>query len=443
MAGDRWLVDEESQRLRWYNGRRARWRTRDTAPTHDPGSIRNIRGMTRRPPTVRQLGDSSGLDIDEVLIRLWDGGLDAYTGPDDRVSSEHVKSAYRAIGMPTSGDLRRPEYWQRALGLDAGQFKTLLEEHGFGMSGRARLLPKGAVARLKRVARGQVLQATPPVLEESSVPASSPPLQWRTIGREREVRLLGEEEVERIHLALVADFARARDPIDPPGIRDPNLLASAVFRQHTAFGGTSKYRSVEMAGAALLHSIVHDHPFHNGNKRTGLVSMIVLLDENGLTLTCNEEALFKFIVRVAQHGVVPRQWGALADREVLWIAEWIRVNSRTIEKGERPVQWRRLKQVLSSLDCTWEATGAGRMNITREVSERGLLLLRTRRVLWAQVKYADDGREASRYAIHELRRKLELDEDHGVDSARFYSEAPPLDDFILRYSKTLRRLARL
>jgi hypothetical protein len=84
-----------------------------------------------------------------------------------------------------------------------------------------------------------------------------------------------------------------------------------------------------------------------------------------------------------------------------------------------------------------------RMNIFREVPGKRVLGLRTMRPLRNQVKYADDGREAMKYTIHQIRKDLELDDEHGVDSVHFYGDAPALDDFIVKYRGTLKRLARL
>jgi death-on-curing protein len=171
--------------------------------------------------------------------------------------------------------------------------------------------------------------------------------------------------------------------------------------------------------------------------------MLVSLDSNGLMLTSNEEQLFRLVLRLAQHRLVP-QSAFLADREVLWISAWIVENSRSVEKGERPVQWRRLKQILTHFGCGWEYAKVGnRLNITREVSGSGRWGRRTQR-LSVQVKFTDDGREAYRGTLHEIRRGLHLDEEHGVDSASFYGEAGYIaDEFILRYRKLLKRLSRL
>jgi death-on-curing protein len=201
-----------------------------------------------------------------------------------------------------------------------------------------------------------------------------------------------------------------------------------------------------MAAAALLHSLVLNHAFHYGNKRTALVSMLVLLDENGLMLVCDEEQLFRIVLRLAQHELVPREWSNNADRETMWLADWLEANSRTVEKGERPLQWRKLKQRLGEFGCSWAiATGVGnRINITRVVESPGRFGRTRRRQLYVQVKYSDDGREALNYTIHQIRKELELDEEHGVDSASFYGDAGrSVSDFVVRYRKTLKRLAKL
>jgi hypothetical protein len=64
--------------------------------------------------------------------------------------------------------------------------------------------------------------------------------------------------------------------------------------------------------------------------------------------------------------------------------------------------------------------------------------------LTAQVKYADDGRDAQVHTIKEIRRRLQLDEEHGIDSFDFYQRGGVTpSEFIVRYRKTLKRLARL
>src|SRR5207253_10205662 len=100
--------------------------------------------------------------------------------------------------------------------------------------------------------------------------------------------------------------------------------------------------------------LVHDHPFNNGNKRTALVSMLVFLDENGLVITCDEDSLFKMLLQLAQHALVQGPREELSDRETLHVASWIASCARWLEKGDRALPWRRLRQILTSHGCEFE-----------------------------------------------------------------------------------------
>ena len=95
-----------------------------------------------------------------------------------------------------------------------------------------------------------------------------------------ELKTLNVEEVLRIHDILVEDFLASNDPISPAGVRSEQLLESAVSRQWTGLGQILKYPTPVESAATLLYGICGDHPFHNGNKRTALVSMLAHLDKN-------------------------------------------------------------------------------------------------------------------------------------------------------------------
>jgi death-on-curing family protein len=248
-----------------------------------------------------------------------------------------------------------------------------------------------------------------------------------------------------IHDELVSDFAKSDDPISPPGVRSEGLLVSALSRPQTAMEGVKKYPTVEMGAAALLHSIVHDHPFHNGNKRTGMVSLLVFLDENGLLCTCDDSELFKMVVRLAQHSIVGGPRHELADREVLSVARWVLQNSRNLEKGDRPISARRFQRILQRYDCVTDAPSGGgsRLRISRSILRRRLFRTRSA-VLTTQIYWAGDGREIERNTISKVRKDLQLDDLSGTDSAAFYRDAPTsASEFIVRYRKTLRRLAKI
>ena len=154
---------------------------------------------------------------------------------------------------------------------------------------------------------------------------------------------------------------------------------------------------------------------------------------------------FKFVLQLAKHRFVKTYEDNFADREVLAVTEWIFNNSREVEKGERPVPFRKLRQILSGYGCKMEyGTRGSKVNIQRTVEKdvfwgkKEILNLKT------QIYYEGDGREVRRNTINKIRADLQLDEESGVDSAAFYGRSTSqINDFITLYRKTLKRLAKL
>lgn len=409
--------------------------------------------MARRARTAAQLSKDAGLDLDETLVALWDAGFDDIADPNDSISASGIKAAQQALGLPTSSDLRRPDYWQERLQMTTEEFETALAGAGIELSGQARRLPKGAVSKLRKIERekfGGVLTGT-----EVSQPSDrklqrglSDPVNWKTIGHEdRTIVYLTVEQVLHIHELLVREFASSNDPIDPPGVKNQNLLESAVMRPRTSIGDELKYPTPEMAAAALLHSIVNNHAFHNGNKRTGLVAMAVALYENGIQLGCGHDDLFKLVLQTAQHRLVPQGSTELPDREVLHLSQWISSHSRLLDKGEHVIKWHQLKKILASFDVKWERPGGtgNRINLSRAVERhRGVLRKKpTRQTLRTQVYYQSDGGDVEKNSIAKIRKDLELDEINGVDSVVFYGKENVPEGVIVEYQRLLARLAKL
>jgi death-on-curing family protein len=396
-----------------------------------------------RSVRLSDLAAEAEVDLDEALVTLWDSGMEYFSGPNDSIPAADVRRARQSLGLPDPRELMRCEYWCIRLGVTKSELCALLAEADMVLSLRARNLPKGALSKLRRlhgVSRNSVHIPTPRLPESASPP---PSFHWLTIGKVRTIKHLSADDLLRIHQALEDDFCGGEDPVEPPGPRDIGLVESAAMRPQTSISGFLKYESVEMAAAALLHSVVHNHAFNNGNKRTALVAMLVLLDANDMTLTCTENELFRFVLKVAQHKLVDRGLDSFADREAIEIARWIRSNSRQVDRSERLVKWHKLRQVLASHGCvTWHPNVGNRINIERKIETRGLFRQRIRS-LSTQVAYGDEGREVDRATLRRIRRDLELDDDHGVDSAVFYAGEAAASDFISAYRKTLKRLAKL
>jgi len=101
------------------------------------------------------------------------------------------------------------------------------------------------------------------------------------------------EIVVEIHAEALAKFGGLN------GIRDSNLLASAVLAPQSSFGGKSPYIDIVDVAAAYLFYICRNHPFLDGNKRTAMMAAIVFLRLNGIEPAPDSEQWEQFVLDVA------------------------------------------------------------------------------------------------------------------------------------------------
>lgn len=84
------------------------------------------------------------------------------------------------------------------------------------------------------------------------------------------------------------------------GIQDLELLSSALGTVSASFGGELLHGSLfEMAAAYLFH-ITRNHPFLDGNKRTGLAAALVFLSMNNVEIEAGEDELTDLVLGVAE-----------------------------------------------------------------------------------------------------------------------------------------------
>ncbi len=256
------------------------------------------------------------------------------------------------------------------------------------------------------------------------------------------------EDVVHIHEILVRDFETTTDPIRPSGIRGKgDLLQSAVSRQHVGLGQNLKHPDALSNAATLCYGVCCNHAFHNGNKRTALVSMLCHLDRNGLTLneSVTQDQLYVFMVSIAAHRFAPKQPKAGAsDIEIEEIKRWLHKNTRKIKKGERVVTFRELRRILRQFDIELENPKHNYIDVVRYEWKRKHLFAPKERVKnrIAHIGYPGEGQEVGRQALKIIREQAGLTEKDGYDSDMFYSAETGVDKFIMRYKGTLRRLAK-
>jgi death-on-curing protein len=84
------------------------------------------------------------------------------------------------------------------------------------------------------------------------------------------------------------------------GVRDKNLLESALARPYQTFDKKELYKSPVEKASALIESIITNHPFIDGNKRFGYMAMRLLLLESGLDIKSTEDNKYEFVISIAK-----------------------------------------------------------------------------------------------------------------------------------------------
>lgn len=94
-----------------------------------------------------------------------------------------------------------------------------------------------------------------------------------------------EDQIKLIYQLLIQETGGSF------GIRDENLLDSAINGIYQTFDGKELYPTKEEKGARLGYSLVANHAFLDGNKRIGVHVMLTFLEMNGIHLKCTDDEL--------------------------------------------------------------------------------------------------------------------------------------------------------
>lgn len=97
--------------------------------------------------------------------------------------------------------------------------------------------------------------------------------------------LLTVEEVIALHKKLIERTGGSH------GLRDRNLLESAVFSAMSGFADSEAYPTVEEKAARLMFSLTNNHAFVDGNKRIGVLTMLMTLQLNNVKINYTQAEL--------------------------------------------------------------------------------------------------------------------------------------------------------
>jgi len=106
--------------------------------------------------------------------------------------------------------------------------------------------------------------------------------------------MISTEDIIKIHKLLIDQFGGSH------GVRDYNSLNSSINRPFATFDQQELYPEPIEKAAAILESIVTNHPFVDGNKRTGYVIARLLLLKSGFDIEATQEDKYEMVIAVSK-----------------------------------------------------------------------------------------------------------------------------------------------
>lgn len=122
------------------------------------------------------------------------------------------------------------------------------------------------------------------------------------------MKRLSVERIKQIHHLMIEETGGM------DGIRDEGLLESAVNAPFQTFDDVPLYRTIEAKAARLGYSLISNHAFIDGNKRTGMMAMLLFLELNGAGKVYTDEEIIRVGLALAD--------GSMDDKALLdWILD--------------------------------------------------------------------------------------------------------------------------
>ena len=124
--------------------------------------------------------------------------------------------------------------------------------------------------------------------------------------------MISIEQVLKIHRIAIEKFGGL------DGVRDLGGLESSLARPFQTFAGEDLYSTIFKKAAAIGESIIMNHPFIDGNKRTGYLLMEALLRTEGYFIISSDDQLYDFVISIST--------GSISFEDIV---DWLQKNTAT------------------------------------------------------------------------------------------------------------------
>jgi death-on-curing protein len=125
------------------------------------------------------------------------------------------------------------------------------------------------------------------------------------------MKYLTVSDVLLLHNIAIDEFGGSH------GLRDLGLLESSVMRPQSTFDGVDLYQTIFDKSAAMTHSLLLNHQFVDGNKRTAMFSMMTFLELNGYEFIADQNEIVEYALYIEN-----------SQPEIEEISKWLKKHTK-------------------------------------------------------------------------------------------------------------------
>lgn len=250
-------------------------------------------------------------------------------------------------------------------------------------------------------------------------------------------------------LIIVDHFTHhaTREGIGGVGPRSVDILHSALHRQFSGYDGIDKWNTNYELIATLFFGLIKGHPFFDANKRTAFLTLLFHLQKVKLGPTMKQRELENLAVCVAENGLskYPRYAKFKMEPEINFLADYLRKNTRRIDKQYYAVTYHDLRSILRERGFDLTNPKKNYIDIVRYEDRRrflgiaGKTIRKSQRI--GQIGFPGWTTKVGKGAIKTVRQVTKLTPENGFDSQTFFKNADPMPVLISEYRSPLSRLA--
>lgn len=256
---------------------------------------------------------------------------------------------------------------------------------------------------------------------------------------------ISEDDVLRAHY-LISDYFLEEGEEIMFGIKNYDLLSSAVHRQTTSFGNIEKWSTEFQKMATLLYELVKNHAFHDGNKRTALLVLLLHMDRQHLQIRVPQTKLETLVVRIAANTLNEYQtfkkYETNEEPIINFIADLLKKYTSPINKRYYSITYAEFNTKLNKFNVRLGNPAGNYINVYQIKNSRLFKIgpQSQKEVKVLQIGFPGWKKQVNPKALKNVLKETHLTAEFGVDSDVFFKGEEPMYALINEYRGPLLRL---